>query len=202
MPRRYPTRIKKINCPVCGYNQLKRPPSDDLICPCCGVHFGLDDCSLNYDALRKIWLKNGAKWWSDATSPPQNWEPILQLQKAGLSYSLNNLSQKQNVYTTLGYNKGGSKFRRRYNERERLYACAKINHNGDIVFCDNMLLATKSWEEWSFNKVCISANPEDFYKIINAVPGAFIIRINSKKCPFVIDKHENWNRYTITLKGK
>lgn len=58
-------------CPVCAYPEMRRPPIDYYICPCCGVEFENDDCELSHADLRKIWINNGAPWFSDAQSPMQ-----------------------------------------------------------------------------------------------------------------------------------
>ncbi len=76
--------MKHYNCPVCGYNQLTRPPKDYLICPSCGTEFGYDDFATTPEELRNEWIANGAHWFSQATLPPLNWNPITQLSKAGL----------------------------------------------------------------------------------------------------------------------
>jgi hypothetical protein len=74
----------KYLCPVCGYPELPRAAQDDLICPCCGTHFGYDDYATTYDELRRTWMKKGAPWFSRAQAPPQGWDPIIQLARAGM----------------------------------------------------------------------------------------------------------------------
>ncbi|AFZ25544.1 hypothetical protein Cylst_3394 [Cylindrospermum stagnale PCC 7417] len=77
-------------CPVCGYDQLQEPPYGEdgtasyEICPSCGVEFGHDDDECSIEELRQNWLQQGAKWWSQSTPSPQDWEPHEQLKKAGI----------------------------------------------------------------------------------------------------------------------
>ena len=70
-------------CPVCGYDELSRPPQDDTICPCCGTHFGYHDYATTYDELRFRWLSSGAQWFSHARSQPPGWNALTQLLKRG-----------------------------------------------------------------------------------------------------------------------
>ena len=72
-------------CPVCGYPDLDEPAYDEHacpsynICPCCGTEFGYDDAKTRHDVLRQRWIANGMRWWSQATRPPLDWEPMRQL---------------------------------------------------------------------------------------------------------------------------
>ena len=75
-------------CPVCGYNGLKRPAQDELICPCCGVQFGYDDFALSHEQIRENWLREGAHWFSHTTLPPLGWTAEGQLLRAGLNRPL------------------------------------------------------------------------------------------------------------------
>jgi hypothetical protein len=72
-------------CPVCGYDRLRRPPADFLICACCGTEFGLDDDYQSVEELRHTWLAAGAPWWS-ATPPPAGWNPIVQVMRVSQPY--------------------------------------------------------------------------------------------------------------------
>jgi len=74
-----------FSCPVCGYDNLSHPPRDYMICPCCGTEFGNDDFELSHNELRKEWILDGARWFSDHTPPPPGWNPTTQLIKAGLA---------------------------------------------------------------------------------------------------------------------
>jgi hypothetical protein len=69
-------------CPVCGYWDLPRPAQDDLICPCCGTHFGYHDYATTYDELRRKWIAKGAPWFSRALRPPAEWNALKQLTEA------------------------------------------------------------------------------------------------------------------------
>jgi hypothetical protein len=74
-----------FDCPVCGYPKLDEPPYDEhkcptyIICPSCGTEFGYDDATVEHLALRQRWIANGMRWWSAATPPPVDWEPLKQL---------------------------------------------------------------------------------------------------------------------------
>jgi hypothetical protein len=68
-------------CPVCGYDRLRRPPADFLICASCGTEFGLDDDDRSVEELRHDWLAAGAPWWSTTTPPPAGWDPIVQVMR-------------------------------------------------------------------------------------------------------------------------
>lgn len=70
-------------CPVCGYDNLRRPPSDYLICPCCRTEFGVSDYSWSHGELRQMWISQGAKWFSNRTIAPNGWSPIAQLRNIG-----------------------------------------------------------------------------------------------------------------------
>jgi hypothetical protein len=77
------------DCPVCGYNAMKKPPADHSICPCCGVEFGLDDAGPAlideiHAGLRRRWLTQGMKWHSQYLHAPSGWNAIDQLVAAGL----------------------------------------------------------------------------------------------------------------------
>ncbi len=69
-------------CRVCGldvYYYYYDPPwtpdniASDDICPCCGVHFGYEDFTLEgMKEYRKQWLDKGAKWFVPKEKP-ENW---------------------------------------------------------------------------------------------------------------------------------
>lgn len=58
---------------------MEEPPQDDLICPCCGIHFGYDDFAVSHAELRSAWLDKGAHWFSRHTPMPSDWSPVNQL---------------------------------------------------------------------------------------------------------------------------
>lgn len=66
-------------CPVCGYDELRYPPKDFYICPCCGVEFEAADAP--FEELRAEWVAGGMRWWSIATRPPKDWDATKQLQR-------------------------------------------------------------------------------------------------------------------------
>jgi len=71
-------------CPVCGYPELKAPPTEFVICPSCGVEFEYHDSTMSHDELKRQWLRNGAMWHSKVVKEPENWSPLTQLELAGL----------------------------------------------------------------------------------------------------------------------
>jgi hypothetical protein len=85
--------MKPVGCPVCGYPQVdvldEQGCTTFEICDSCGAESGYTfDAKAAEErlcALRKEWLNvRGAKWWSTTTSPPTGWDPLAQLQAAGL----------------------------------------------------------------------------------------------------------------------
>ena len=74
----------EYTCPVCGYDKLEDPPTDDEICPSCGTQFGYHDFNSSHSQLRERWFSRNMKWHSKVDAPPLNWNPFLQLRKAGL----------------------------------------------------------------------------------------------------------------------
>lgn len=78
------------SCPVCGYDQLRRPPQDYNICRCCGTEFENDDAhptkypSEMHAELRQEWINRGMNWWFRYESAPPGWDPVKQLKKANL----------------------------------------------------------------------------------------------------------------------
>ncbi len=77
--RLFQSTMPNLNiCPVCGYG-MEDPPNDWNICQCCGTEFGYDDSGTTYEALRAKWLRNGAKWWGQRLTPPENWSAESQV---------------------------------------------------------------------------------------------------------------------------
>lgn len=85
--------ILKYICPVCGYSDLDSPPFDEFgapsfnICPCCKVEFGYEDAAQNmsqlisrHKILRSDWISKGMPWWTEYSQPPDNWDPVKQLE--------------------------------------------------------------------------------------------------------------------------
>lgn len=65
----------KYTCPVCGFDDLKYPPSNYAICPSCGTEFGIDDEEYTILELKDRWIKGGKRWWS--VSDPSPIEAVL-----------------------------------------------------------------------------------------------------------------------------
>lgn len=72
-------------CPVCGYDALRRPPTDYSICPCCRTEYGVSDYSWSHAELRHIWIEHGAIWGSKRVAEPVGWNPVQQLENIGYS---------------------------------------------------------------------------------------------------------------------
>ncbi len=68
----------RILCPVCGY-QLEYGGLDGVVCPSCGVEFGIDTVGHSIEELRQEWLLSGASWQSPVDRPPKNWNGLAQL---------------------------------------------------------------------------------------------------------------------------
>ena len=75
----------RFQCPVCAYSNMRHPPVDFAICPCCGTQFGYDDAGQSYDELRQAWIDSGAQWFSPFTQPQAGWNGYSQLLRAGLA---------------------------------------------------------------------------------------------------------------------
>ena|SRR5579863_2455959 len=71
-------------CPVCGFDQMPFPPSDNNICSCCGTEFEYHDVAKSHQILRRAWMANGCPWFSSAILPPVDWNPYVQMLNAGL----------------------------------------------------------------------------------------------------------------------
>ena len=75
-----------MNCRVCGMRQDDPPwgfSQEDpayLICPCCGVEFGYEDCtSAGINQYRDRWLAGGAEWF-EPKCKPVDWDLETQLE--------------------------------------------------------------------------------------------------------------------------
>lgn len=87
----------KYLCPVCGYDQLDEPPVNFNICDSCGTEFGYDDATFTHAALRQRWIQNGATWWNEMIAPPDGWNPVTQMLKAGFGYRSNVRHEHSNI---------------------------------------------------------------------------------------------------------
>ncbi len=72
------------SCPICGYAEMPDPPGNHNICPCCGTEFGYQDSARSHQGIRHAWLLAGARWFSEVTEQPPNWNPYTQLALASL----------------------------------------------------------------------------------------------------------------------
>lgn len=83
-----------FTCPVCGYDQLRKPPADHTICPSCGVQFGYNDAGPlplpeMHQILRRKWINLGLRWHSRVIPQPVGWNAYVQLINAGFGRDLN-----------------------------------------------------------------------------------------------------------------
>jgi hypothetical protein len=81
-------------CPVCGYDGMRRPPTRYAICPCCGTEFSNDDQYATHDELRSNWISRGAAWWSAIQRPPFGWSARSQLTRAGYVHEAQRVEPK------------------------------------------------------------------------------------------------------------
>jgi len=83
--------LRTYTCPVCGFGWMDDPPEDHAICACCGTHFGYDDVSTGYRALRNSWLRYGG-FWFDKMDPAYAMSPFWnawdQLSRGGYAYDV------------------------------------------------------------------------------------------------------------------
>jgi hypothetical protein len=96
---------KSHQCPVCGWPSLDYPPWEGMTeswepCASCWFIFGYHDEAVLYTddppdlspgyrerayyAWRLSWIRKGMPWSSIGESPPDGWDPIEQLTRAGL----------------------------------------------------------------------------------------------------------------------
>jgi hypothetical protein len=86
-------------CPVCGF-EMEAPPKDYRICPSCGTEFGVHDVNASIADLREAWMKTGPRWWSTTDTHPINWDPITQMEKAGIVVKRQPSAQPSTVSTS------------------------------------------------------------------------------------------------------
>ena len=86
-------------CPVCGY-EMEAPPKDYRTCPSCGTEFGVHDVNATIAELRDAWIKTGPRWWSGTDAKPEGWDPISQMEKAGIVVKRQPASQPSAVSTS------------------------------------------------------------------------------------------------------
>jgi hypothetical protein len=64
-------------CPVCGFDDLIKPPYDEKgnesyeVCHCCAFEFGFDDFhdGHSFDSYKQKWISEGAEWFYQPTKP-------------------------------------------------------------------------------------------------------------------------------------
>jgi hypothetical protein len=86
-------------CPVCGY-EMEAPPTDYRICPSCGTEFGVHDVNASIAELREAWMGTGPRWWSNTDTQPANWDPLAQMESAGIVVKRQAASQSLYVSTS------------------------------------------------------------------------------------------------------
>ena len=86
-------------CPVCGY-EMEAPPKDYRICPSCGTEFGVHDVNASIAELREAWMKTGPKWWSKTEPEPTPWDPLTQMEKAGIAVKRQPASEPSSISTS------------------------------------------------------------------------------------------------------
>ena len=86
-------------CPVCGF-EMEVPPKDYNICPSCGTEFGVNDANASIAELRDAWIQTGPMWWSKSESQPPNWDPLDQMEKAGIAVKRQPSSEPSSISTS------------------------------------------------------------------------------------------------------
>jgi len=86
-------------CPVCGY-EMEAPPRDYRICPSCGSEFGVHDANVTIPELRDAWLETGPRWWSKTDPKPTGWDPLEQMEYAGIAVKRPVASEAVSVSTS------------------------------------------------------------------------------------------------------
>jgi hypothetical protein len=76
--------LTMYTCPVCGFDRLRRPPLNFLICQSCGTEFGYSDSTASYRQLQAEWIANGLRWHSNVIPPPSGWNAYKQLRNIGV----------------------------------------------------------------------------------------------------------------------
>jgi hypothetical protein len=97
-------------CPVCAYEQLRYPPIDFTICPCCGTEFGYQDARKSFSELRVEWIYRGMRWHSNVVRPPLDWNGVKQLLQAGY-LPVSNIAMDNSSHSEKKFGRSGSAFR-------------------------------------------------------------------------------------------
>jgi hypothetical protein len=77
-------------CPVCGF-ELADGVREFSLCPSCGTEFGYSDAATSHEELRVRWVSLGGPWSGRPELRPLRWDPVQQLEAAGLDAAANRL---------------------------------------------------------------------------------------------------------------
>jgi len=85
--KKYYSAPNTHECRICGYYSDNFPWGEDgespsfQLCPCCGVQFGKEDCTLaSIKEYRAEWISKGGKWY-DKNEKPEGWDMESQMKK-------------------------------------------------------------------------------------------------------------------------
>ncbi len=90
-------RMNKQGCPICGFDDIIVLDNFNCttfeICECCGCESGLEYdqfSTLEHLAnVRREWaVDNNCGWWGSKKSVPENWNPKIQMELAGIEIPL------------------------------------------------------------------------------------------------------------------
>jgi hypothetical protein len=118
-------------CPVCGY-EMQAPPKDYRICASCGTEFGVSDVSTSIAELRESWMKTGPTWWGGIDSKPANWDPIKQMEDAGIVVKRQPASQTYAVSTATSADTIGGRDRQGWVAS----ASGQLGDKSPVMVCD------------------------------------------------------------------
>jgi hypothetical protein len=118
-------------CPVCGY-EMAVPPKNYNICSSCGTEFGVHDANASIAELREAWMKTGPAWWSKATPKPEKWDPITQMEKAGIVVRRPASSEPSTVSTATGSSTIGGRDWKGW----AVSASGQLGDRSPVVVCD------------------------------------------------------------------
>jgi|SRR5208337_2074308 len=86
-------------CPVCGF-EMEAPPKNYNICSSCGTEFGVNDVNASIAELREAWMKTGPMWWSKTEPKPTDWDPLKQMEDAGIAIRRQPASEPSSISTS------------------------------------------------------------------------------------------------------
>lgn len=88
---------------------MEAPPKDYRTCPSCGTEFGVHDVTASIAELRDAWMKTGPKWWSTADPQPEAWDPLTQMEKAGIAVKRQPTREPSSISTSSSTSVVGSR---------------------------------------------------------------------------------------------